>query len=246
MHAVDDHSLHSPFLFEFYRNCLKWQLENNYDQTIEKYRKRLLRDSETIKLTDFGAKSTKRHSGERKIREIARGSLTQPKYSRVLRNIIEYFGFKNIVELGTSLGMNTAYLASAKVLPKIYSFEGDPSLAHRAYELLRTMGFNERVTIIEGNIDETLQDQLPEIVHLAFIDANHTYEATWRYYELIKERASDESVIVFDDIYWSKEMTQAWKAIISRKEVTISLDLYQLGIVFFNAELPKQNWKLEF
>jgi len=199
-------------------------------------------------MVDYGAgmASKREHHNHRRISKIAQRSLTPVKYSLLLRNMIEYLNIETIVELGTSLGVNTAYLASAKTNPLVYSFEGNPSLIAYAGKMHRNIGFKENVYLIEGNITETLKNNIPSSVDLAYVDANHTFQATLDYFYLIEKRCHQGSVIIFDDIYWSKEMTKAWKQIKSNERVTLSIDLFKFGIVFFDPTLHKENWIIDY
>jgi predicted O-methyltransferase YrrM len=79
---------------------------------------------------------------------------------------------------------------------------------------------------------------------MLFIDGNHSYDATMRYFEMCKPYLHNQSLIVFDDIYWSKGMTQAWKEIKADPIVTVSIDLFFIGLVFFRKEQVKENFKL--
>jgi predicted O-methyltransferase YrrM len=246
--AKDEHSLHSPFVFEFYTKVAKTQKHNleNY-ATIEDLRKQLLDDERIIQIVDFGAGSKLNLSNTRKIKDIAKNSQKSPKLGQFLHRIIAFYNYKNILDLGTSLGLTTAYLSNKNTDNQIHSFEGCPETAKIAQENFDKLSLTH-IEIIVGNIDETLPEKSKKISNLDFVffDANHRYEPTIRYFEQCLTKAHEGSCFVFDDIYWSDEMKQAWQYIKNHSEVTISIDLFWIGIVFFRKKQPKQHYILKF
>ena len=244
LRQVDDHSLHSPFLFKFYNELIKQ--EHKVDEQIESLRDKLKQNTESITLQDFGAGSRVSNSKERNINQIARHASTPARFSVFLRELIDYLKLETVVELGTSLGLNTLYL-STNTRTKVFTFEGDPSVAKLAQQ-----NFDEskrsNIELIQGNIDHTYQEVLPRIarIDLAYLDANHRYEPTLKYFDLSLEKCHDKSVIVLDDIHWSKEMQRAWDELRQRPEVSLSLDLFEAGILFLDPELPNEHYILKF
>jgi predicted O-methyltransferase YrrM len=83
-----------------------------------------------------------------------------------------------------------------------------------------------------------------ECVDMAYIDGNHSYEATMRYYHWIKQKCNHNSIIVLDDIYWSDGMKKAWSEIKEDEAVTYTIDTFDLGYVFFDNIMPKQHFKI--
>ena len=152
-----------------------------------------------------------------------------------------------MVELGTSVGINTCYLATNSNI-KVFTFEGSEQLASIANGIFSSHNEAKNIELISGNIDKTLPEFLasPRQVDFAFVDANHRYEATIAYFGQLKAVASQDTILVFDDIYWSKEMTAAWKYIIAQPEVTLSIDLFEVGLIFFREDISKQHYQLNF
>lgn len=167
------------------------------------------------------------------------------RYSLLYREIIRYFNFGVIVELGTSIGINTIYLADSAVDCFVHTFEGNPELIKYAKENFHKAGISN-VAIAEGNIDEKLPGFLdsgikPEFV---FFDANHRYEPTVNYFNMLNDCRAETAVFVFDDIHWSREMGRAWNEIRKHKDVRIDLDLYQCGILILGPDFPKLSARL--
>lgn len=238
LNAVDEHSLHSPFLFDFYTSVIKARSLPSQYSNIERLRQELLRDHRSIQIVDFGSGSGRKPT--RTIAEIARVSLSTPKFSAIYDRLARYIQAKNIVELGTSLGINTLYLANSRDA-KVTTFEGSPAVADLASLTFEFV--NAPVELIVGNIDHTLPQflQRKEKIDLAFIDANHRFDPTIRYFEWLLEKTGEQSVIVLDDIHHSPEMVRAWQTVRSHRLVHASVDLYRCGIVFFDPSLNKQH-----
>ena len=244
---TDEHSLHSPYFYKFYTELIKPRHNGNnsaFDE-IEKQRKVYLKSTEDIEMLDYGAGSKVLKTDRRKISKIAASSISQKKFSIFLNRVINHFSYKNVIELGTSLGINTAYTAH-NTSSNITSFEGDPSLCTMANDHLR---FYRNVKIIQGNIDDTLAlhlEESTEPLDLAYIDANHTYVATLKYFELMLNHCHANSILIFDDIHWSHEMKEAWENIKRHPQVTASIDIFDAGLVFFNPDFSKQHYILNF
>lgn len=242
--AVGIHSLQAPFIYELYKNVLKSKKDDPQYAAIEKIREKFKASSHSVDVRDFGSGSQKAPGSQRRITDIASYGITKKKYSEIMAELIRYLDCKNIVELGTSLGINTLYLSLARG-SRVTTFEGSSSLVNIASELLEDQRKNVRV--IEGNIDETLPHFLeqPENLDFVYFDANHQYNATLKYYDLCLQKSHENTCFVFDDIHLTPEMGKAWKWIKDHYQVTLTIDLYQIGIVFINPELSKQHYVLE-
>lgn len=244
--SKNEHSIHSPFVFDLYTKTIKKRTISNEFKTIEAFRKQLKANNSIIEITDFGAGSKYNKGNFRKINEIAKNAEKSPKLGQLLHNLVEHFHPKTIIDLGTSLGITTLYLSKAlNNKGQITTFEGCPETAKIAKKV-----FDEakakNIEIIVGNIDLTLATQLEKIttIDFVFFDANHRFEPTINYFEMCLSKANSESVFVFDDIHWSNEMEQAWEYIKKHPKVLITIDLFYLGLVFFRTKQPKQHFIL--
>jgi predicted O-methyltransferase YrrM len=242
--SVNEHSLHSPFLYDLYTKVI--QVEPTPDLDIEKLRFDLLKTEREITVQDLGAKSKHFTNGKRRISEIAETSLSSVRFSSLYYRLAEYAEAKTIVELGTSFGLNTLYLAKKKDV-KVYTFEGSESIAEVAEDTF-TFAATKNIELIKGNINSTLYATLSRIpkVDFAFIDANHQYEATKKYFEELLMKVHHKSLMVIDDIHGNPGMNKAWKEICNHDLVHTTLDLYRCGIVFFDPSLTKQHVVLQF
>ncbi|MEA5460559.1 class I SAM-dependent methyltransferase [Arcicella sp. LKC2W] len=245
--SKNEHSLHSPFVFELYTKVISAKTKNPIFIEIENLRKKLLRNKTVIEITDFGAGSRIYKTNQREIRQIAKNAEKKPKFGKLIFRLIQWFKPSVIFDLGTSLGMTTIYESKACENAQIITFEGCPATAAIAQKNFEASNC-QNISLIIGNIDETLPKVINQIEQLdfAFFDANHRYHPTVNYFEICLQKATEESVFVFDDIHWSDEMNEAWQYIKNHSQVMVSIDLFFVGLVFFRKNQPKQDFVLRF
>lgn len=240
------HDIHSPFVFDLLNNVIRDQTPYYCFGPIEELRLKLLEDDRLVSVTDLGAGSSKSSSAKR-VSDIAKNSLQEKKYSQLIFRLVNFSNAKNIIELGTSLGITTLYISNAAKNGKVISLEGSTEIADLAKENFQKMR-STNIEIVTGNFDTTLSGVLNKMqkVDLVYFDGNHRMQPTLEYFNLCLQKKTPDTVFIFDDIYWSREMKSAWDTIIQNKEVTISIDLFKLGIVFFRSGIPKQHFQLKF
>ena len=242
------HGMHSPFVYDFIIHVLNDDRDFYAYTEVEKLRSALLKEERLINVKDFGAGSTQLKSTQRKVADIARHSLKPKKYAQLLFRMVNYYQPENILELGTSLGITSAYLAMAGKQSKMITMEGSDEIAGIAENNFRQLGL-QNIETIRGNFDETLPAVIRQLstVHFVFIDGNHRKEPTLRYFEELLPFTTNETILVFDDIHWSEEMEAAWKKIKKHPQVTCTIDLFFIGIVLLRKEfLEKQHFTIRF
>jgi predicted O-methyltransferase YrrM len=238
--------VHSPFVFDFINQVLRSREKDSSLSKIEIIRKNLLKDHRVIKVDDAGAGSRIMRSDERKISGIALSSLMREKHARLMNRMVNYFKSEKILELGTSLGITTMYLASAKHTTHITTVEGSKAIYEIAVENFRKNGFRN-ITAHNAYFDDVLTSLLSSTkFHLVIIDGNHRKEPTLKYFNEILLHSLNETVLIFDDIHWSEEMEEAWKLIRDDSRVTVTIDIFFMGIVFLRKELHKENFVLRY
>ena len=244
--AQNRHGIHSPFVYELLENVIYNSSDFSEYHTIEAFRQGLLNNHSEIEITDLGAGSPVNSSNKRKISDIAKNSAKGGKWGELLFRLSKRFEPETMVELGTSLGIGSLYQSLGNPNSMLTTFEGCPNTAAVAREQFQKAKINS--TIIEGNFDDTLQPFLDSTEKLdwAFIDGNHQKEPTIRYFEQCLEKCDTNSVLLFDDIYWSKGMAEAWENIKAHERVMVTLDLFQVGIVFLRTEQPKQHFTIRY
>jgi predicted O-methyltransferase YrrM len=242
------HGIHSPFVYALCENVFS-EKESFYQfEVLEELRKKLLQNNSIIEVTDLGAGSKTLPSLKRKVSDIVKKGNSSRRQSEFYFKLINYFNCKLIIELGTSLGLNTAYLAKANAKGLVYSIEGCSQLSLFASGIMNEQNINNCKLKI-GHFDTCLPELLKEIkcFDLLYIDGNHSYDATMRYFKQALPFGYNNSIIVLDDIYWSEGMTKAWQEITKHEKVTISIDCFYFGIIFFRKEQKqKEHFKIYF
>lgn len=240
--SKNHHGVHSPFVFNLLTKCL-------YDKNTpagflqwKKYRKELLQNKSYIKVTDYGAGSQVFNSDKRQVSRIAKHVGISQKRARLLVKLTQYFQFNTTLELGTSLGLSTAAISLGSSEATINSLEGCKETAGIAQQMFKRYDFNN-IQIQVGNFEETLVKTLKNTSYdLIFFDGNHSKKATIKYFETCLSSTHNDSLFLFDDIHWSKEMEAAWEHIKQHEKVTVTIDTFQWGFVFFRKEQQKEHF----
>ena len=240
--------MHSPFVFEFIKFVLNDKKKYEVYTTIEKQRQILLKDKTVIQVEDFGAGSTIIKTKKRIVKDIAASSLKPKKYSQLLFRMIQFYNKKNILELGTSLGITTSYMAAAKNNPFVTTMEGSQNIVAIAVQNFNALQINN-INIIKGDFEKSLFPYLNVTgnIDFAFLDGNHRKTPTLQYFKQILQKSHENTFFVFDDIHWSIEMEAAWEEIKAHEAVTLTIDLFFIGIVFFKKDFKvKQHFVIRY
>ncbi len=245
--AKSRYRIHSPFLFELVNEVFRDKRHFYAFDEIENIRKKLLADNSVIRESCFGEKSKTLPEQERRLCEIARTAAVPANLGRLLFRIVSYLRPPNILELGTATGISTLYIACAASSVPFITLEGSPSLSKIAQQQLAAMKLNN-VKVFTGNFSDTLGVALQQLgkAGFIFIDGDHRKASLLDYAGQCLKHIDADSVIVIDDIYWSQGMKEAWNEIISLPQVTMSIDLFRMGILFFREGMMKQHLKVVY
>ena len=262
------HGVHSPYLFEWVRMVMSDKNTYYVWDEIEEIRQEMLKDTRELEFVDYGSGKLKGENGERRrVCDIAKGSLARRKDAQLLARLVGWLGRPlltspsrggigdeasedrkglMIVELGTSLGVTTAYLAAMDSRNKVVTYEGCPAVAEVARANWEKLGLSNIACVVGEITVDSLQLAVDSLsgIDVAFIDANHTYEATLTYFNALASRVHEKSVVVVDDIHYNEDMEKAWKAICADERVTTTMDLYRMGLVFFDKHYWRKHYKM--
>lgn len=245
--AGNRHDVHSPFVYDLVDKALRPRTPSATYADIEALRKELLRSTDILNVTDLGAGSRKDNNRRRAVRSIARSALKPRRQAEQLARIAAYFNPATILELGTSLGITTLYLARASDHAQVHTIEGCPetaAVAARNFERLKA-----------GNIipyTGSFTDRLPSVLDsmgrldLAFIDGHHSSGPTMAYFEQCLAHSHNDTVFIFDDIHWSADMELAWRSIQGHPRVTVTIDLFHYGLAFLRREQQREHFRLRY
>ena len=242
------HGIHSPFVFDFIIKVLNDKKKYDCYHLIEKRRAALLTDATIIEVEDFGAGSAVIKTNKRVVKDIARSSLKPKKFSQLLFRMVQYYQPEIIVELGTSFGITSAYLAAGNNNAKVFTCEGAKNIAAIAKQTFSNL-HQENIELTEGDFTQTLPPLLAQLknIDLAFVDGNHRKQPTLDYFTKLLNVSSSSTILIFDDIHWSAEMEAAWTEIQQHPAVTLTIDLFFIGIVCVNTDIKvKQHFTIRF
>jgi len=245
--AKTRHGTHSPFVYKLADAVIYDFSEKSQYKNIEDQRKKLFSDDSEITVTDLGAGSHLNKNRTKKISEIAKNALKSPRLAKLIYRLAENTNPKTAIELGTCLGITSSYLAKACPEAEIITIEGCPRTAEVAKRNFQDLDLNN-IELHVGNFDLILPDIIAKQPSLDFvyIDGNHRKDATLNYFKWCLPKVTENSLLIFDDIYWSQGMKEAWEEIKSHPEVTVTVDLFWIGLVYFKKGQAKEHFKLKF
>ncbi|HVV53844.1 MAG TPA: class I SAM-dependent methyltransferase [Mucilaginibacter sp.] len=241
------HGTHSPFVYGLLDKVVYDDSPQKVYGDIENLRRQLLSDQRVISVTDLGAGSRVDQKRQKKISDIARNALKPPKLAQLLYRIAADLQPQNIIELGTCLGITTLYLRKAAPGARLYTLEGCPQTAAEAAKVFEKAGEKDIIPV-NGNFDDTLPEVIAGLdrLDMVYIDGNHTKEATLRYFEWCLPKVHNDTLLIFDDIYWSEGMKEAWAEIKAHPQVTVTIDLFWIGLVYFRKGQAKEDFLIRF
>lgn len=240
--SSNEHGVHSPFVFDLITKCFygntSLELENKY----KNYFNSLINSEEIVEIKDFGAGSKVFKSNVRSVSKMTKVASLNKRNALLLMRLMAYLNLKNVLELGTSMGVATASMAMAKPNSKITTLEGCKNIANVARSTFDKFQI-ENIEIIVGEFSKTLSSVLEKNKYdLIYFDGNHTKEATLNYFQKAINSVHNDSLFIFDDIHWSIGMEEAWEEIKKHPKVKVTIDTFQWGFVFFRREQEKEHF----
>lgn len=247
LQAGNRHDVHSPFVYDLVCQVLRKRTPSGLHGDIELLRKQLLRSTGVITVTDLGAGSRRHHSAERRVRDIAATALKPRRQAEQLARIAAYFSPDTILELGTSLGITTLYMARSAPAATVHTIEGCPATAAIAAGHFRQM-HAANIVAHTGSFRDMLPGILDGIsqLDLAYIDGHHQGGPTLDYFTQCLAKSHNDTVFIFDDIHWSTDMERAWEVIKAHPSITVTIDLFHFGLVFLRQEQQREHFKLRY
>ncbi len=237
----------SPFVIEVVNRVIFEKYPYYHFSVINDIRNDLLQSKQALNVTDLGEGSKKFKNNKRTVRQLVRFNASSQKQGEIISRLVAVFKPQNIIELGTSLGIGTLYLALPNSASKVYTIEGCPKIAALARQNFLIAQANN-ITSKVGVFEKELPKVIDEIDHVDFVyfDGHHNYQATINYFNVCLAKASKNAIFIFDDIYWSRGMAKAWSQIKQHPSVSISFDMFRFGITFVNVEVEKQSYVMDW
>jgi predicted O-methyltransferase YrrM len=241
--SSNQHGVHSPFVYNLVTKCFYDKKRYSTYKDLKNYKSDLLKNDISIEVTDLGKGSRISNKTRRRITSIAKNAGSTKKRAQLLYRLSHYFKFENSLELGTSLGIATYALHKGNPEGKITSIEGCPNIADFTTQNLKKNN-TKNISILNSDISKSLDNLKDETFDFVFLDGNHQKAPTLSYFESLLNNITNDSIFIFDDIYWSKEMTEAWETIKNHPKVTVTIDSYWCGFVFFRKEQEKEHFTI--
>ncbi|ARV05967.1 methyltransferase [Polaribacter sp. SA4-10] len=242
--STNQHGVHSPFSYKLITKCLYKKTTSSLWGKFKEIKQQLLDNKETVKVTDFGSGSKIFKNDERQISKIAKVAGISNKKAKLLIRLVDYFQPKNALEIGTSLGLSTSAIKLGNPNCKIVTLEGCPETSNVAQNLFKKNNF-KNIQVISGEFKNTVPQSVKnEQFDFIYFDGNHNKKSTLEYFNSCLETINNDAIWIFDDIYWNSEMKEAWKEIKAHPKVTVTIDIFHWGIVFFRKEQAKEHFKI--
>jgi predicted O-methyltransferase YrrM len=245
--AKTRHGLHSPFVYRLADKIIyDFNAKTVYGEA-ESIRGSLLNDNRIISVTALGAGSHLNSSQTKKICGIARNALKPPKLAQLLYRLTSDLQPRTIVELGASLGVTTVYLQKGAPKAKVYTLEECPQTANTAKEVFKAANLDD-IELITGNFDDTLPGLIQNLdrLDLMLFHGNQQKAATLKCFEWCLPKVHETTLLIFDDIYRSQGMKEAWQQIKEHPKVTVTIDLFWIGLVYFKKGQAKEDFLIKF
>jgi len=242
------YKIHSPFVYSLVENVFRDKTKYPDFRKLNKLHRRYEKRTDKLDTIDFGSGAGDKEYVEIKttVGKIVKQRSHSKKQLEFLYRIANHFKPKTILEFGTAAGISTLYLAKGSPESRLITMEGCMGLASVARKSFRKRAIKAEVEV--GSFDSILDSGLKDVTQLDLIyfDGNHRKEPTLNYFNRCIEFATENSVFMFDDIHWSPGMNKAWKEIKQDKRVSLTIDLFWIGLVFFKSGIAKQDFVVRY
>jgi len=243
LRSKNQHGVHSPFVFDLVTKCFYDNTKYPAYQQLKAYRKSLLQNKTTIEVTDLGAGSQIDKSNTRKVSDITKNAGTTVSRAKLFYRLSRYFKFDQVLELGTSMGIATHAISLGNPETNITTIEGCPNISKFTKDNFSKHGL-KNITSLTGDFKAVIPTLISNTYDLIYFDGNHKKEATLDYFNSLLPTINNDTFFIFDDIYWSKDMTEAWETIKQHPQVTVTIDTFFWGFVSFRKEQAKEHFTI--
>jgi predicted O-methyltransferase YrrM len=238
--STNQHGVHSPFVYHLVTQGI-YRTDESVLTPLFVFRKQLLQNRDRIDVGHYGAGSKTNTDSQRSISDLVKNVGITPGKARLLYKLINYRQPQTILELGTSLGLSSACIALAAPQAKIVTVDGSTEVIKLAKEHWHQLHL-KNIEAVQQNFNQFIQVDTMERYDCILFDGDHSRDATLQYFHQLLPTCHSESMWILDDIHWSKGMSEAWSEIKRHSAVSVTIDFFYYGVVFFKHELSKENF----
>ena len=241
--SKNQHGIHSPFVYDLVTKCFYDSKKQGAYKTLRAYRNKTIQHKKIIPITDFGSNYRVFKSKERKVSTITKNAKITLKKQKLLYRVISYFKPDTILELGTSIGLGTIAMSIANPSSKLITMEECPNTSKLAQHYFNEFGL-KNIYLKNSTFEDFFKIKSSIKYDIVFINENHNKEDIINYFNILSNKINNDSILIFDGIYWNIKMTEAWNQIKGNSKVTLSIDTYYWGFIFFRIEQEKQHFTI--
>lgn len=241
--SKNQHGIHSPFVYDLVTKCFYDSKKQGAYKTLRAYRNKTIQHKKIIPITDFGSNYRVFKSKERKVSTITKNAKITLKKQKLLYRVISYFKPDTILELGTSIGLGTIAMSIANPSSKLITMEECPNTSKLAQHYFNEFGL-KNIYLKNSTFEDFFKIKSSIKYDIVFINENHNKEDIINYFNILSDKINNDSILIFDGIYWNIKMTEAWNQIKGNSKVTLSIDTYYWGFIFFRIEQEKQHFTI--
>ena len=241
--SKNQHGIHSPFVYDLVTKCFYDSKKQGAYKTLRAYRNKTIQHKKIIPITDFGSNYRVFKSKERKVSTVTKNAKITLKKQKLLYRVISYFKPDTILELGTSIGLGTIAMSIANPSSKLITMEECPNTSKLAQHYFNEFGL-KNIYLKNSTVEDFFKIKSSIKYDIVFINENHNKEDIINYFNILSDKINNDSILIFDGIYWNIKMTEAWNQIKGNPKVTLSIDTYYWGFIFFRIEQEKQHFTI--
>lgn len=235
MSGTTRHGLHSPFVYNF-ADFVLYQNSNMNFEMIENQRLSMIQSKskfEKISLSEFAANNT-----------------LKAKYGRLLQRMTDFYPIQSILEIGNNSGIESNYLLSNIVINQKHLEFYSTLEVNDYFQKVRNETVSAFDQFYQANFveihknDQLMNHQLVDL--MVFHGQPNDAEQFWKFYDQYKFNLGTQSMLILTNIRITHEHYLIWNQMSHLNEVTASIELFNMGILFFRTEQLQQKFILRY
>lgn len=241
--ANNRHGTHSPFVYSLADEVIYDFSNKKVYEELEDQRKKLFNDDSDIEFTRLEEDNLLKKKNKQKVKILAKSVLKKPGLAQLIFRLAQNSLPKQVIVFDANFGVSAAYLAKACPQAKVIAVENCSEIAAIANQMFEDLELNN-VQLLIGNFTGALP--INGRLDFVYIDGNQSKETILAYFNWCLTQLHDQSVFICNDIHQNEGMKAAWAELKKHPQVTVTIDLFWLGLVYFRKGQAKEHFKLKF